>query len=85
MGGGSSQAANYSLQQRFDNAFAQCMYQRGNQVPGTTAYRRAPAHRAAPSYPPPNYPAPNYPPLNTPAPTAPAPNYPPPNTLAPAG
>ena len=84
MGSGSSQAANYGLQQRFDIAFAQCMYQRGNQVPGRTAYRRAPAPRTVPIYPPPNYPAPNYPPPNLPAPNAPAPNYPPPNTLPPA-
>jgi len=40
-------------QRRYDMAYAQCMYARGNQLPGRVAYR------AAPSYPPPNYPPPN--------------------------
>ena len=34
VGGGASQAANGGLQQRYDNAFAQCMLLRGNQLPG---------------------------------------------------
>ena len=33
-GGRQSDMANYSLQQQYDNAYAQCMYSRGNQVPG---------------------------------------------------
>ncbi len=73
VGSSSSQASAYGLQQRYDTAFVQCMYQLGHQVPGQTAYRRmaptvpaAPAPRAAPpSYPPPGYPAPNVPPPNT--------------------
>ena len=40
-------------------AYAQCMYARGNQVPGQMAYRAAPPGRTAPAYPPPNYPPPN--------------------------
>jgi len=72
--GGNSQAASYPMQQRFDIAYLQCMYQRGHQVPGQVSYRR-PAYAAPPpSYPPPNYPPPNYPPPNYPPP-----NYPPPN------
>jgi hypothetical protein len=68
VGGSQSQAAGYGLQQRYDVAYAQCMYQRGHQVPGQSAYRSAPAMpapRPAPRYPPPGYPAPNIPPPNT--------------------
>lgn len=84
VGGGNSQVASYSLQQRFDIAYMQCMYQHGNQVPGQASYRRqavvipAPNH-PPPNYPPPNYPPPNQPPLNYPPPTYPPPNYPPPS------
>jgi uncharacterized protein YcfJ len=84
VGGGNSQAASYSLQQRFDVAYMQCMYQRGNQVPGQVSYRRQAAIMPAPNQPPPNYPPPNYPPPNQarsngPSPNYPSPNYPPPN------
>ena len=88
-GGGNSQFASYSLQQRFDIAYMQCMYLRGNQVPGQVAYRRQavvtpavaypPPNQPRSSYPPPNYPPPNYPPPNYPPPNYPPPNYPPPN------
>ncbi len=76
--GGSSQYASYSMQQRFDIAYMQCMYLRGNQVPGQVTYRRQ-AMVPPPNYPPPNYPPPNYPPPNYPPPNYPPPNYPPPN------
>lgn len=79
VGGGNSQAASYSMQQRFDIAYVQCMYQRGNQVPGQVSYRRQAVVMPAPSQPPPNYPPPNYPPPNQPRSSAPSPNYPPPN------
>ena len=72
VGGGNSQASSYSLQQRFDIAYMQCMYLRGNQVPGQASYRRQAPAMPSP-YPPPNYPPPNYPPPNYPPP-----NYPPP-------
>src|SRR6185312_986812 len=36
-GAGPAQQAQYSLQQRYDIAYSQCMYSRGNQVPGYTA------------------------------------------------
>ncbi len=51
-----SARAQYSLQQRYDLAYAQCMYSRGNQVPG---YRPpgAPPPGYAPGYPPPPPPA----------------------------
>jgi hypothetical protein len=45
-------AASWSLQQRYDVAYVQCMYAKGNQVPGTTA---APSNYAPP---PPNAPPP---------------------------
>lgn len=72
VGSGSSQAANLGLQQRYDNAYAQCMVLRGNQMPGMASYRRS-----VPAMPPP---PPNYPPPN-----ARPPSLPPPNTLPPAG
>jgi uncharacterized protein YcfJ len=46
-GAGPAQQAQYSMQQQYNIAYEQCMYSRGNQVPG---YRVAPSY---PSYPPP--------------------------------
>ncbi|HVY17801.1 MAG TPA: YMGG-like glycine zipper-containing protein [Rhodopila sp.] len=43
VGAGPAQQANYSLQQRYNLAYAQCMYTKGNQVPGFSP---------GPSYPP---------------------------------
>jgi uncharacterized protein YcfJ len=53
---GSNAAARgaYTAQQLYDNAYSQCMYSRGNQVPGFVA--------TAPSYPPPPPPGPPPPP-----------------------
>lgn len=72
VGSSSSQASNPGLQQRYDNAFAQCMVLLGHQLPGVASYRRA-----APAVPPP---PPGYPPPNTRPPAVP-----PPNTPAPVG
>ncbi len=33
-GAGNSQHAQYSIQMQYNNAYAQCMYSKGNQVPG---------------------------------------------------
>ncbi|HEY0185270.1 MAG TPA: glycine zipper family protein, partial [Rhodopila sp.] len=55
IGAGPSQNAQYSLQQRYDLAYAQCMYSRGNQVPG---YQPPPGPPPPPPpgyYPPPGY------------------------------
>jgi hypothetical protein len=71
VGGSGSQAANAGLQQRYDQAYAQCMVLRGNQMPGA-----APVRRAAPALPPP-------PPGYLPPPRAPA--VPPPGTPPPVG
>lgn len=66
---GASQAAGttMSVQQRYDVAYEQCMYSRGNQVPGYV--QPAPVYAAPPGYapPPPAY-----------APPPPPPGYPPP-------
>jgi Glycine-zipper domain len=72
--------SSYALQANYDAAYVQCMYTRGNQVPGRAVYRRPPQNYPAPagSYPPPNYPPPNYPPPGEPAGSYPPPNYPPP-------
>jgi hypothetical protein len=76
VGSGPAAQAQYSLQQRYDTAYAQCMYAHHNQVPG---YRPAgyapppPPPGYAPAYPPPPGYAPGYPP-----PPGYAPGYPPP-------
>jgi hypothetical protein len=56
VGAGPAQGAQYTLQQRYDLSYAQCMYSRGNQVPG---YQ--PPAPPPPPPPPPRY-APGYPP-----------------------
>lgn len=56
---GPANAAQYTIQQRYDIAYQQCMYSRGNQVPGYTAaptYAPPPPAYAPP--PPPGYPPP---------------------------
>lgn len=72
--------SSYALQRQYDGAYLQCMYARGNQVPGQVAYRGAapPPRTPVYSYPPPNYPPPNVAPGNYPPPNYPPPNYPPP-------
>ena len=55
-GAGTSANAQYSLQQRYDLAYSQCMYSRGNQVPGYAPPGAPPPGYApgyAPGYPPP--------------------------------
>ncbi len=57
IGADMSDRANFSLQRRYDNAYAECMYARGNQVPGfgrPQAYPPPPPPgRGAPPPPPP--------------------------------
>jgi hypothetical protein len=62
VGASNAQNTQYSLQQRYDIAYQQCMYSRGNQVPGYVA--PGPAAYGAPPPPPPGYapPPPGYPP-----------------------
>jgi hypothetical protein len=79
VGGGGAQAANYGLQQRYDATYAQCMYLRGNQVPGQVSYRRvAPAASPAVPPPPPGYMPPAFAPRKALPPSIPPPNTPPP-------
>jgi hypothetical protein len=52
IGSGPASAAQYSLQQRYDIAYSQCMYARGNQVPGFAA-PGAPPPPPPPGAPPP--------------------------------
>jgi hypothetical protein len=61
VGAGPAQQAQYSMQQRYDMAYTQCMYARGNQVPG---YQPPPPSYPPPGAPPPppGYPPPGYPP-----------------------
>ena len=77
-----SSATQWQLQAQYDDAYLNCMYSRGNQVPVRMSQRsrmRAPPpqYGGYPAYPPANTPAP-YPPPNTPAP------FPPPDTPPPA-
>ncbi len=53
-GAGTAQSSSYTLQQRYDIAYQQCMYSKGNQVPveGRFAPRRS---EYAPPPPPPDY------------------------------
>jgi hypothetical protein len=64
LGGAGSQAANAGLQQRYDNAYAQCMVLRGNQLPGSIGGQRAmpPLPPPPPGYRPPAVPPPGTPP-----------------------
>jgi hypothetical protein len=70
VGASQAQQTGMSIQQRYDIAYQQCMYSRGNQVPGYIASPAPPAY-PAPGYappPPPNYGPPGYPPPPPPPP-----------------
>ena len=66
---GPAYEAGYQVQRRYDNAYQQCMYSKGNEIPGLVR----PSRRAVPPPPPP-------PPGFTPGPPVPPPPgaYPPP-------
>lgn len=76
---GAGDASARGSQRRYDNAYVQCMYAKGESVPSMAP---APARRNgwgnAPSAypPPPNQPPPGYPPVNTLPPNYPPPGYP---------
>jgi len=68
---GPASGARWEVQRRYDNAYLQCMYSKGNQVPGAVrTYRRA----VPPPPPPPGY----TPPPSSAYPPPPAGTYPPP-------
>jgi len=87
VGAGNSQVAGYSSQQRYDNAYYQCMYALGHRVPVPASVARSMRQASAGYPPPPNAPAP----YRAPAPAAgpppnaaiPPPNTPPPNAAIP--
>ena len=71
-----SQVSGYSLQQRYDHAFQQCMYAKGHQIPMAARYAPYRAQtRITPPPPPP--PSGNPPPPPPPAPSGNAPPAPP--------
>ena len=57
-GAGAGEQSAHNVQQRYDNAYVQCMYARGNQVPMSGSYVAQPARPAPPPPPPPDLPAP---------------------------
>jgi uncharacterized protein YcfJ len=60
-GVGASRAGQYGIQRRYDIAYSQCMYAKGNQVPGFQPMGAPPPlSYAPPPPPPPNYPPPRY-------------------------
>ena len=65
VGANAAARGTYTAQQLYNNAYTQCMYSRGNQVPGYAP----PPSAAPPGYPPPPPPG---------APPPPPPGYPPP-------
>jgi uncharacterized protein YcfJ len=90
VGTGTSQSSYYGTQRRYDAAYHQCMYAKGNKVPMVGNYQqRQVQYDSSSSYPPPaNYPPPAtypqassngvYPPANLPPSAYPPPNAPPP-------
>ena len=83
-GSNTSGYSSYALQRQYDVAYMQCMYARGNQVPGHVAYRGQPYRPPNTSWIPPStstatVPPPNPVPGSYPPPNYPPPNYPPPN------
>lgn len=83
VGAGNSQAAGFSSQQRFDNAYYQCMFSRGHRVPVPASVARS-MRQASVGGPPSSAPAPYRAPPRV---ASPPPNaaFPPPNTPPPPG
>jgi hypothetical protein len=80
VGVGQTQGAQYGIQRRYDIAYSQCMYSRGNQVPEYRAAYRPPPAYGPPA--PPDYGPPAYEPAPPPSYRPPDP-YPPPPTYSP--
>ena len=55
VGTSTAQTSALSTQQRYDNAYVQCMYAKGNQVPVRAGYRDMPSQRPSPPAPAPYY------------------------------
>jgi hypothetical protein len=64
VGANADQASGWNAQRRYDVAYQQCMYAKGNQIPGAVRGPRQPAMPPPPPPPPPGYsPVPPGPPL----------------------
>lgn len=59
-GAGQAQGSSASLQRRYDTSYQQCMYAKGNKIPGSYSMMSAPAIAHTPTTPPP--PPPSMPP-----------------------
>ena len=69
IGSGTGQASGYATQRRYDNAYVQCMYFKGNRVPVPGQMMPGPARSAYPPSPPAgSYPPPPPPPGSPPPP-----------------
>src|SRR5919201_1999436 len=79
LGAGAGQTAGVSLQHRYDMAYLQCMYAKGNQVPAGRGSQ--PAYRAPEPPPPPPPPALNPAPQDIPPPPPGPPPPPPPGAV----
>lgn len=78
MGADTAYASSSAVQRRYDNAYLQCMYAKGNQIPGRAAPASQPAYRPVPPPPPPSSAVPPPPPgVTSPVPPPPG-AYPPP-------
>ena len=55
VGANADQVSGWTAQRRYDMAYQQCMYARGNQVPGAVRGLRRPASTPPPPPPPPGY------------------------------
>ena len=69
-GAGAGQASGYTAQRRYDNAYIQCMYAKGDRVPVSGQLTSAPPHQAILPPPPPGN-APPPPPTGSPPPPPP--------------
>jgi uncharacterized protein YcfJ len=72
VGASQAQETGLGVQRRYDIAYSQCMYSRGNKVPG---YAAAPTRAPRGYGPPPDYPPPPPPPGYAPPPPPPPPGY----------
>ena len=62
-GAGAAGSSQYTLQQRYDHGYQQCMYARGHKIPSSARYGNSSAQRPiASAYPPPPPPPPGAPP-----------------------
>jgi hypothetical protein len=82
-GANADQAAGWSAQQRYDAAYQQCMYAKGNQIPGAVQPVRRYRTALPPPPPPPGYGVPAAPSGSAPSPSAPSTSVPPSGMIPP--